>query len=161
LAFLEILHQLLTLLGASLLEHGAARDHDVAAPAIHFQNLERLRVVHQRPDIADRTNVDLRPWQERHRTVEVDGKAALDLIEEPAFPLSVVFDRLPELPPALFAARLVARQHRLAKRILDAIKKHLDLIADLEVGFTAGSGEFAQRDATFGFQADIDDGHVL
>src|SRR6185312_2200532 len=42
LAFFEILHQLLTLLGARFFQHGAAGDDDVAAPAIHFQNLERL-----------------------------------------------------------------------------------------------------------------------
>ncbi len=59
LAFLEVLHQFLALLGAGLFQHGAARHHDVAAAAIHLQDLERLRDVHQRGDVADRPDVDL------------------------------------------------------------------------------------------------------
>src|SRR5262249_33728609 len=47
LTLFEILHQLLALLGAGLLQHGAAGHDDVAAAAIHFQDLERLRIVHQ------------------------------------------------------------------------------------------------------------------
>src|SRR5438132_5746431 len=43
LALLEAGDQLRTLLGAALLEHGAARDDDVAARAIHLEDLERLR----------------------------------------------------------------------------------------------------------------------
>ena len=75
--------------------------------------------------------------------------------------LLVVLERLLELAPALFAARLVARQHGFAERVLDAIEEHLDLVADLELALTAGAGEFAQRNAAFGLQADVDDGHVL
>jgi hypothetical protein len=48
LTLFEILHQLLTLLGARLFEHGAARHDDIAAPAIHFEDLKRLLIVHQR-----------------------------------------------------------------------------------------------------------------
>ena len=43
LTLFEVLHQFLALLGARLFQHGAARDDDVAAAAIHLQNLERLR----------------------------------------------------------------------------------------------------------------------
>ena len=72
LAFFEVLHQLLTLFGAGLFENGAARDDDVAAAAIHLQDLERLRRVHQRGDVADRADVDLasaagRPRRRRGR----------------------------------------------------------------------------------------------
>ena len=79
LTLFEILHQLLALLGAGLFQNGAAGDDDVAAAAVHLQDLERLRHVHQRADVADRTDVDLRARQERHRAVEIDGEAALDL----------------------------------------------------------------------------------
>ncbi len=48
LAFLEALDQLGALLGAGLLQHGAARDDDVAARAVHLEDLERLRRAHQR-----------------------------------------------------------------------------------------------------------------
>ncbi len=42
----EVLHEFLTLLGAGLFQHGAARNHDIAAAPVHLQNLERLRDVH-------------------------------------------------------------------------------------------------------------------
>src|SRR4029077_19420464 len=41
-------HDLAALLGARLFEHGAAGYDDVAAAAVHFQDLEGLRHVHQR-----------------------------------------------------------------------------------------------------------------
>ena len=161
LALFEVLHQLLALLGARLFQHGAARDHDVAAPAVHLQDLERLRHVHQRRHVADRPDVDLAARQERDGAVEIDREAALDLVEDDARDLLVGLERLFELAPALLAARLVARQHRLAERILDALEIDLDGVADLDLVLAARAGEFAQRDAAFGLQADVDDGDVL
>src|SRR5436190_6891380 len=161
LALFEVLHQFLALLGAGLLENRAARHHDVAAAAIHLEDLERLRVVHQRSDVADRTDIDLRTRQEGDSSVEIDGEAALDLVEDDAVNLLVVVEGLLELAPAFLAARLVARQHGFAKRIFDPVEEHLDLVANLEIAFAAGAGEFAQRHAAFGLQADVDDGHVL
>ena len=139
LTLFEVLHQLLALLGAGLFEHGAARHHDVAAAAIHLEDLERLRLVHQRRDVADRADVDLRARQERHRAVEIDGEAALDLIEDDALDLLVVVEGLLELAPAFLAPRLVARQHGFAERVLDALQIDLDVVADLEL-VLAGRG---------------------
>src|ERR1019366_559513 len=58
-AFLQALDQLAGLLGASFLQHGAARDDDVAAGAIHLEDLERLRAAHQRGDVSHRADIDL------------------------------------------------------------------------------------------------------
>ena len=66
LALFEVGDDLMALLGAALFENGAARDDDVAAAAIHFQDVEGLRHVHQRRGVADRTDVDLRARQEGH-----------------------------------------------------------------------------------------------
>src|SRR5260370_28364449 len=161
LTLFEVLHQLLALLGAGLFQNRAARHHDVAAAAIHLEDLERLRIVHQGCYVADRTDVDLRARQEGHRAVEIDGEAALDLVEDDAVDLFVVLERLLELAPAFLAARLVARQHGFAERVLDAVEEHLDLVADLELAVPARPGEFTQGHAAFGLQADVDDGHVL
>ena len=150
LSLFEVLHQLLALLGARLFQNGAARDHDVAAPAVHLENLERLRIVHQRRYVADRPDIDLRARQEGHGAVEIDGEAALDLVEDDALDLFVVLERLFELAPAFLAARLVAREHRLAERVLDALEIDLDGIADFDFGGAAGPGEFFQRNAAFG-----------
>ena len=46
LALLEVGHELGALLGAALLEDGAARHDDVAAAAIHLEDLEGLRDAH-------------------------------------------------------------------------------------------------------------------
>src|SRR3984957_7480 len=161
LTLLEILDQFLALFGAGFFQNGTARNHDVAAAPIHLEDLEGLRIVHQRRDVADRPDIDLGARQERHCAVEIDGEAALDLIEDDAVHLLVVVEGLLELAPAFLAARLVARQHGLAERLLDAVEKHLDLVTDLELAFAAGSCEFTQRHAAFGLEADVDDGHVL
>src|SRR5438270_742610 len=82
-----------TLLGTGLFENRAAGNHDVAAAAVHFEDLERLRIVHQRRDVADRADIDLRARQEGYCPVEIDGEAALDLIEDDAVHLFVVVKR--------------------------------------------------------------------
>src|SRR6266581_6309725 len=140
LALFEVLHQLLALLGPGLLEHGAAGDDDVAAAAIHFENLERLRHVHQRGDVADRPDVDLAARQEGDGAVEIDREAALDLVEDDALDLLVGLKRLFEAAPALLPARLVAREHRLAERVLDPLQIHLDGVADFQLVLAARTG---------------------
>ena len=89
------------LLGALLFEHGAARHDDVAAAAIHFQDLERLRHVHQRADIAHRADVDLAARKERDGAVEIDGEAALDAAEDHAGDAAAILERLLEPGPAI------------------------------------------------------------
>src|SRR3954471_16219507 len=161
LALFEVLHQFLTLLGARLFQHGAARDDDVAAAAIHLEDLERLRHVHQRRHVADRTDVDLRARQESDCAVEVDGEATLDLIEDDAGHLLIAVESLLELAPAFLSARLVARENGFAERILDALQINLDFVADLDLAATAGACELAQRNAPFGLGADVDHGEIL
>ena len=161
LALFEVLDDLGALLGAALLEHGAARHDDVAAAAIHLEDLERLRIVHQRGDVADRPDVDLAARQEGHGAVEIDGEAALDLVEDDAFDALALVEFLFEPDPALFAARLLARQHGLAKRVLDALDIDLDRIADLQLAVLGLGAEFLHRHAAFDLEADVDDGHIL
>src|SRR6476469_8206431 len=161
LTLFEVLHEFLALLGAGLFQNGAARHHDVAAAAIHLEDLEWLRVVHEWRDVADRADIDLRTRQEGHRTIEVDGKAALDLVEDDAVDLFVVLERLFELAPAFLAARLVARQHGFAERILDAVEENLDGVADLDFVAPARPCKLTQRNAALGLQPDIDDRKVL
>src|SRR5262245_58908537 len=161
LTLFEILHQFLALFGARLFQHRAARYDDVAAAAVHFQDLEGLGLIHQWRDVADRPDVDLAAWQKRDRPVEIDGEAALDLIEDDALDLFVAVEGLLQLAPAFLAARLVAREHSFAQRVLHPLEIDLDRIADLDVGLPARSRELAQRDASLGLGADVDDGEVL
>ena len=161
LTFLEALHQLRTLLGAGLFKDSTARHDDVAAALVHLEDLEGLRRVHERRHVAHRADIDLRTRQEGHGTVEVDGEAALDLVEDDAGHLLVVVEAHLELDPALFAAGLLAAEYRLAERIFDALEIDLDLVANLEVGLAAGCCEFLERDAALGLEADVDDGEIL
>ena len=101
------------------------------------------------------------PRQEGHGAVEIDGEAALDPVEDDAVDALVRLEVLLEPGPALLAAGLLARQHRLAERVLDALEIDLDLVADREVVAAARRAEFLQRDAAFGLEADVDDGDVL
>jgi hypothetical protein len=156
----EVLHQFLSLLGAGLFQHGAARYDDIAAAAVHFENLKRLRIVHQRRHVADRPDVDLRSRQEGDGAIEVDGEPALDLIEDDALDLLIILEGLLQLAPAFFAARLVARQHGFAESVFDPFEIDFDGVADLDLGRAARTGEFPQGDPAFGFQPDIDDGDV-
>ncbi len=161
LALGETCDDLGALLGAALFENRTARNDDVAATAIHLQDLERLLLMHQRADVAHRADIDLRTGKERHGAVEIDGEAALDLVEDDARDLLALFIKALEARPALFAASLVARQHRFTERILDALKVDFDRIADLEFARLTVDAELLHRDAAFHFQADVDDRHVF
>ena len=161
LALFEPGHDLAALLGAGLFEHGTARDDDIAAPAIHLEDLEGLRHVHQGADVADRADVDLASRKEGHGAVEIDGEPALDAVEDHALDALAGLVFLFEPGPALFAARLLARQHRFAGRVLDPLEINVDFVADGEIGRAARDAELFEGDAAFGLQPDIDDGDVL
>ena len=112
-------------------------------------------------DIAHRTDVDLAARQEGDRPVEIDGEAALDLVEDDPFDLLVLLERLLELDPALLAPRLVARDDGFAERILDPLEIDFDLVAEPWRRIAAVIGEFLERHAPFGLEADVDDRHVF
>ncbi len=146
------------LLGAGLFQDGAARHHDVAAAAVHLQDLERLRHVHQRPGVAHRAHVDLAARQEGHGAAEVDGEAALDPAEDRALDPLFLLVGLLEAVPRLLAPRLLAAQHRLAAGVLDPVEIDLDDVADGDLGGLARGGEFLEVDPAFHLVADVDDG---
>ncbi len=156
-AFLELGDDLGALLGTAFLEDRAAADDDVAAAAVHLEDLERLGHAHQRADIAHGAHVDLAAGQERHGAAEVDGEAALDAAEDRALDAVVLLVGLLEAVPRLLAARLVAADHRLAAGVLDPLEEDLDLVADADLGRLAGAGEFLEVDAAFNLEADVDD----
>jgi hypothetical protein len=56
---------------------------------------------------------------------------------------------------------LLARQLRLAVLAFHALEEDLDRVAGLELGRTARRAEFLQRHAALGFEADIDQHHVV
>ena len=67
-------------------------------------------------------------------------------------------ERLFQVGPGFLAPRLFARQDDGAVLVLIALDIQLDGVAWLDVRLGAGRAEFLERDAAFGFQADVDDG---
>ena len=115
----------------------------------------------QRGDVAHRADVDLAARQEGDGAVEIDGEAALDPAEDDAGDALVRLEALLERRPGLFAPRLLARELRLAVLVLHPLQEDLDGVARLDLGSPAGGGEFLERDAAFGFEADIDERDVV
>ena len=161
LTLFQALDEIGALFGAGFLENGTARDNDVAAALVHLEDLERLRGAHERADVADRADIHLAARQEGNGAVEVDGVAALDLVEDGAFDLLVGLEGLLQTHPRMLAAGLFARQDGFAERVLDALEVNFDLIARLQGAVDALGAELAQRHAAFGLQANVDDGEVL
>src|SRR6056297_813217 len=146
------------LFGAAFFQDGAARDHDVAAAAVHLEDLERLLEVHQRAGVAHRAHIDLGTGQEGHGAAEIDGEAALDAAEDGAFDALLVGIGLFEAVPCGFAAGHFTADDGLATGAFDRAQVNLDLVADLDFGRLAGIGKFLELDAAFHLVADIDDG---
>ncbi len=161
LAFLEVGDQFRTRLGACLFEDGPARYHDVAAAAVHLEDLEGLRRAHERRNVAHRADVHLAARQERHGAGQIDDEAPLDPAEDDAVDPLAVVERLLEVGPCLFAARLFAAQRYDPFAVLEPLDEDVDVVARLQFGILPGRGEFLQTDAAFGLQADVDQNHVV
>ena len=160
-AFLEALDQLAALFRTGFFKHRATRDDDVAAGAVHLQDLERLRRAHQRADVADGADIDLAAGQERDGAAEVDGEAALDPAVDRAIDALLRFERLFKIGPRLFAAGLFTRQDDRTILVFVAFDIKLDHVAGLDVRLGAGRAKFLQGNTALGLQADIDDGEFV
>ena len=161
LALFELLDDFRTLFSARFFENGTARNDDIAAALVHLEDLEGLRHIHQRRDVADRTDIDLRTRQEGHGAFEINGEATLDLVEDGAFNALIGVVLLFELDPALFAASLFAAQNGFAERVFDALDVNFDFVADLQRAVLGLRAEFLQSDAAFDLEADVNDSDVL
>src|SRR6185295_3393108 len=81
LALGKILYEFGALFGPGLFHDSPARHHDIAAAAVHFEDLERLGYIHETADIANGTDIDLAAGKKGYRTAEIDGEAALHAAE--------------------------------------------------------------------------------
>src|SRR3990167_5498935 len=159
---LQLRHQFGALLGAGFFQDGATRDDDVAARTVHLQDGEGLFLAHQRADVADRADVDLRARQEGRGAAEVDGEAALHAADDGAHHRFVLLIDAFETRPGLFAAGLVAADDRFAHGVFDALEEDLDGRAhDDRALALVIDAEFLDRDAALGLEAHIDDRKVL
>src|SRR4029077_16812524 len=161
LAFLQAGDELGALLGPALLEDRPARHDDVAARAVHLEDLERLRGSQQRCDVPHRSDIDLAARQKCDSALEIDRKAGLYQAEDYAGRAFGPLKPLVELSPGLLAARLLARELGLPVLVLHALKIDFDNVANMQLRFAAPGDELLERYAAFRFEADINQRGVV
>src|SRR5690606_1632827 len=160
-ALLQLADQLRALLSAGFFQDGAARNDDVAARTVHLKDGEGLFLAHQRADVADRTDVDLRAGQEGRGAAQVDGEAALDAADDGAVDRLAFGEHGFQTGPGFFAARLVAADDRFTQGVFDALQIDFDVVADPGQDSAVALAELAHGDAAFGLQTDVDDADVF
>src|SRR5690606_3113767 len=160
-AFLQLADDFGAFRSTALFEHGAARDDDVAALAVHLQDRERLHDVHQRADVANRTDVHLRTRKERVGAAEVDSEAALHAADERTVDGFLRSERLLEARPGFFAARFLAADDSVTERVFDTVEINFDDVARLRLAGAVVDEEFTERDSAFGLEANIDNDEIV
>ena len=160
-AFGQLADDFCALFGTAFFQDGATGHNDVPPAAIHFQDLERLSHSHQWADITHRAHIDLRSWQERNCTAQIDGEATFDPAKDRAFDAFLFVVGFFQAVPGFLAPRFVAADHRLAFGVFHAFEENLDGVADCNLGRLARGCEFFQFDTAFNFEAYIDDGLAI
>ena len=108
-AGLQAVEDLLAHLLALLLEHRAAREHDVVAAAVELDDLALERLAQELVEVVDAADVDQRGGQEAAHP-EVEDQAALDDLDDGAL------DRLAGLGRGLDACARPSRSGRASWR---------------------------------------------
>src|SRR5690606_35626461 len=129
----QLLHQLLELALALLLEDHATAHDDVATPLVQLDDLEIERLTDQVLDVRHAAQRDLRARQERIHAHQVDRNAALDLPRQRARNLLDLLVRRLDLLPDAQEVRLLLRQHDYAVLVLQVLQEDLDLVARLQL----------------------------
>ena len=128
-AGLEPVENLLALLLALLLEHGAAREHDVVARAVELDHLAAELLAQELVEILDAADVDERGRQEA-ADAEVEDQAALDDLDHAAVDrLARLGGALDVLPGELEAGALLGEDQP-AFGVLLREDERIDLVAE-------------------------------
>src|SRR4051812_18877910 len=158
LILLQLLHQLLTLARPLLLEDDAARDDDVAAALIELDDLEVEGLAEQLVDVGNAAERDLRSRKECIDSHEIDDHAALDLLDQSATHGLVVLVGDADALPHAHEIGFLLRQHDGTFLVLEVLEQNFDFVSRLQVGKIL---ELFERDRPFGFEADVEDDHVV
>src|SRR5215208_3437801 len=111
LILLELLHELLALPRALVLEDDSTRDDDVAATLVQLDDLELELLAEELVDVWHATERDLRTRQERVDAHQIDHHTALDLLDEGAFDRLISFIRDADLLPHAHEVGFLLRQN--------------------------------------------------
>src|SRR5574338_205472 len=154
LPLLQRLERGLAQLLALLLEQRPPRQHDVPAPLVELDDLERELLADYGPQIAHRPQVDLRARQERLHA-DVDREAALHAREDHALDGLVRLVRLADVVPDLEPIGLLLREHDAAAVVLDLLDQHVDAVARLDEQVGVVVHEFPGVDQPLGLEPDV------
>ena len=161
LAFLQVVEQLVALFAVFLLNHRAARDHDVVAFLVQLDDLEFEVLAFQIRGITHRAHINQRTGKERTDLVEFDGETALDLAVDATDDDFLGLESLFELVPCVMALGLLTRQTGGTESVFDGIQRDLDLVAHRTFDVAIHVGELNLGDHAFGLEARIDDDVVI
>ena len=119
----------LALLLALLLEHGAAREHDVVARAVELDHLAAELLAEELVEVLHAADVDERRRQEAAHA-EVEDEAALDDLDHAAGDGLALLVRLLDRLPGDLEARALLREDQPALGVLLRHHERGDLVAD-------------------------------
>ena len=162
-ARLKAVEDLLPLLLALLLEHGAAREHDVVPRAVQLDHLAAELLAEELVQVLHAADVHERRRQEAAHA-EVEDQSALDDLDHAAVDrlagLGGALDALPrELEP-----RALLREDEAPFGVLLREHERVDLVAERDlVGrvHRAADRQLGDRDDALGLVADVDEDLVL
>ena len=133
-----------------------ARQNDVAALAVEFDDAAFDFFAPQRVEILDRPNIDLRSGQER-AYADIHGKAAFDAFDDASANDDVFVEGLLDVFPDFDFLGLFLGKNDVAVAVFGVFEQNIDDIADLDGEVTAGIDKLRDGNDTFGLVADIDD----
>src|SRR3954447_716643 len=131
-AGLQRVEDLLALLLALLLEHRAARQHDVVARAVELYDLRLDLGAHVLVQIGHAADVDQRRRQEAAHA-QVDDQAALDHFDDRSLDRRAALGRRLDAPPRLLEARALLGHDEAAVLVLLGEDQRVDLLAQLDL----------------------------
>ncbi len=160
---LQAIEDLLADLLALLLEHRAARQHDVVARAVELDHLRLDLRAHVLVEVRHAPDVDERGGQEAAHA-EVDDQPALDDLDHGALDRLAGLGRRFDAPPRLLEAGALLGHDQAAVLVLLGQDDRVDLLAevDLVVGIDGlADRQLVRRDDALGLVADVDEDLVL
>ena len=128
-AFRKAGQQGLTLRTLRRFEHGTARNDNVVALAVKFDDLEFENLAFIRRGVLDRADIDQRTGQEGTNAIDHNRQTALDLARHQTLHLRGFFERLFKIQPGGKTFGLVAREARFAKTVFQRIDRDFNLAA--------------------------------
>src|SRR3954471_6840829 len=162
-AGLQAVEDALAVLAALLLEHRAARQHDVVARPVELDDLALERLPEELVEVRDAPDVDQRGGQEAAHA-EVDDQAALDDLDHAAR------DRLARLlggldaPPRALEAGALLGHDEAAVLVLLGEDQRVDLLAQLDLVVRVdrlADGKLVGGDDPLALVADVDEDLVV